>query len=193
VPRAREARWVRPCGRGRMWWILPACFGIAISPINNGPAANYSIKRKNSRSSNDTQPDRIKGSGKDCPWDHALCLPCRSRTRWKTIFGLQLVARSALLALGCRCAPGRRDVPMGNACHQCDRIVHHWILRGAHRSRWTGVYTTFSSFSLQTLNLMNDGEWANAGANIGLSVVLCLIAVWAGVMLASIVNAMEWI
>jgi fluoride exporter len=56
-----------------------------------------------------------------------------------------------------------------------------------------GGYTTFSSFSLQTLNLMNDGEWANAGANIGMSVVLCLIGVWAGVMLASIVNAMKWI
>jgi len=56
-----------------------------------------------------------------------------------------------------------------------------------------GGYTTFSSFSLQTLNLMNDGEWTNASANIGLSVILCLIGVWAGVMLASIVNAMEWI
>jgi CrcB protein len=55
-----------------------------------------------------------------------------------------------------------------------------------------GGYTTFSSFSLQTLNLMNDGEWANAGANIGLSVVLCLIGVRAGEMLAGIVNAMKW-
>jgi len=43
-----------------------------------------------------------------------------------------------------------------------------------------GGYTTFSSFSLQTLNLMNDGEWLWAGANIGLSISLCLIAVWAG-------------
>lgn len=47
-----------------------------------------------------------------------------------------------------------------------------------------GGYTTFSSFSLQTLNLMNDGEWLHAGANIGLSVALCLIAVWAGHSLA---------
>ena len=29
-----------------------------------------------------------------------------------------------------------------------------------------GGYTTFSSFSLQTLNLMNDGEWLQAGASI---------------------------
>jgi fluoride exporter len=41
-----------------------------------------------------------------------------------------------------------------------------------------GGYTTFSSFSLQTLNLMNDGEWLHAGTNIGLSIVLCLVAVW---------------
>ncbi len=48
-----------------------------------------------------------------------------------------------------------------------------------------GGYTTFSSFSLQTLNLMNDGEWFRAGANIRLSVAFCLIAVWAGFLLAS--------
>jgi CrcB protein len=40
-----------------------------------------------------------------------------------------------------------------------------------------GGFTTFSSFSLQTLNLMNDGEWFRACGNIGLSVALCLIAV----------------
>jgi fluoride exporter len=54
-----------------------------------------------------------------------------------------------------------------------------------------GGYTTFSSFSLQTLNLANDGEWFRAGGNIGLSVALCLIAVWVGVALASLINAMK--
>jgi fluoride exporter len=54
-----------------------------------------------------------------------------------------------------------------------------------------GGYTTFSSFSLQTLNLVNDGEWLRAGANIGLSVALCLIAVWGGVALAGLINAMK--
>ncbi len=56
-----------------------------------------------------------------------------------------------------------------------------------------GGYTTFSSFSLQTLNLLNDGEWAYAGANIGLSVVLCLLAVWAGYALGAAINSMKWI
>ena len=43
-----------------------------------------------------------------------------------------------------------------------------------------GGFTTFSSFSLQTLNLARDGEWALAGLNVLLSVVLCLIGVWLG-------------
>lgn len=56
-----------------------------------------------------------------------------------------------------------------------------------------GGYTTFSSFSLQTLNLMNDGEWLYAGANITGSVILCLAAVWAGYALAVSLNAMKWV
>jgi CrcB protein len=55
-----------------------------------------------------------------------------------------------------------------------------------------GGFTTFSSFSLQTLNLVNDGEWLRAGGNIGLSVVLCLLAVWAGAMLANVINSIIW-
>ena len=44
-----------------------------------------------------------------------------------------------------------------------------------------GGFTTFSSFSLQTLELMQAGELVRAGAYILGSVVLCLLAVWAGV------------
>ncbi len=56
-----------------------------------------------------------------------------------------------------------------------------------------GGYTTFSSFSLQTFALMQDGEWWLAGANIILSVAACLLAVWAGFALATSFNAMKWI
>jgi CrcB protein len=54
-----------------------------------------------------------------------------------------------------------------------------------------GGYTTFSSFSLQTLNLLRDREWFYAGGNILLSVVLCMIAVWLGYLLGSTFNAMK--
>jgi CrcB protein len=54
-----------------------------------------------------------------------------------------------------------------------------------------GGYTTFSSFSLQTLNLLRDREWLYAGGNILLSVVVCMIAVWLGYLLGSTVNSMK--
>ncbi len=43
-----------------------------------------------------------------------------------------------------------------------------------------GGFTTFSSFSLQTLALLRVGEVGRALLHIGLSVVLCLTAVAAG-------------
>lgn len=43
-----------------------------------------------------------------------------------------------------------------------------------------GGFTTFSTFSLETLNLARDGEWLWASANVAGSIALCLLAVWAG-------------
>ena len=51
-----------------------------------------------------------------------------------------------------------------------------------------GGYTTFSSFSLQTLTLAQGDEWALAAANIVLSVILCLVAVWIGYMIGGWLN-----
>jgi CrcB protein len=51
-----------------------------------------------------------------------------------------------------------------------------------------GGYTTFSSFSLQTLSLAQDGEWLLAGANCLLSVFLCLLGAWLGQTTAMIFN-----
>lgn len=48
-----------------------------------------------------------------------------------------------------------------------------------------GGFTTFSSFSLETLNLARDGQPLRAGANVVVSVLLCLIGVWAGHGLAT--------
>ncbi len=52
-----------------------------------------------------------------------------------------------------------------------------------------GGYTTFSSFSLQTLLLAEEGHWFRAGMNATLSMVLCLTAVGLGHGLALIINS----
>ena len=54
-----------------------------------------------------------------------------------------------------------------------------------------GGYTTFSSFSLQTLNLAREGDMLRAGANIALSLVLCLLAVWLGHIGAAQLNQLH--
>jgi CrcB protein len=56
-----------------------------------------------------------------------------------------------------------------------------------------GGYTTFSSFSLQTLNLATDREYLYAGLNVLLSVALCLLAVWLGSILAASLNTLKWV
>ena len=53
-----------------------------------------------------------------------------------------------------------------------------------------GGYTTFSSFSLQTLTLAQDGQWFKAGLNCILSLLLCLLGVWLGHLLGAVINAM---
>ena len=47
-----------------------------------------------------------------------------------------------------------------------------------------GGYTTFSSFSLQTLDLVRDGDWLKASLNTVLSFACCLAAVCLGRILA---------
>jgi len=46
-----------------------------------------------------------------------------------------------------------------------------------------GAFTTFSTFSIETFNLLEDGELFKAFSNVLLSVVLCLLSAWAGVIL----------
>jgi len=54
-----------------------------------------------------------------------------------------------------------------------------------------GGYTTFSSFSWQTLVLAQSGQRWEAAANVLISVVLCLVGVWLGAMLAAWINQLR--
>ena len=90
----------------------------------------------------------------------------------------------------------RRIFSAGHADRQCDRLVCIGIfaaiadpqgpflvsprLRQFFMIGVCGGYTTFSSFSLQTLDLVQEGDWLKAALNTGLSVFCCLFAVWAG-------------
>jgi len=46
-----------------------------------------------------------------------------------------------------------------------------------------GAFTTFSTFSIETLNLIEAGEPWRALTNVLVSVVFCLLAAWLGVLL----------
>ena len=52
-----------------------------------------------------------------------------------------------------------------------------------------GGYTTFSSFSLQTLDLLRAGGYGRALLNVGASVALCIAAVSVGHLLAAHLNS----
>ena len=64
-------------------------------------------------------------------------------------------------------------------------ILVHPVIRQAVMIGFLGGFTTFSSFGLQTISLLNDGEWRYATLNIVLSVALCLAAVWIGQIIAA--------
>ena len=47
-----------------------------------------------------------------------------------------------------------------------------------------GSFTTFSTFSLETLLLLEQGAVVRAGVNIAVSVITCIFAAWMGVLIA---------
>ena len=81
---------------------------------------------------------------------------------------------------------GALTSPEGRMDSQSRMFVAQFFMVGI-----CGGYTTFSSFSLQTLNLLRDREWLYAGGNVVFSVVLCMIAVWLGYLLGSTFNSLK--
>ena len=61
-----------------------------------------------------------------------------------------------------------------------DRALVNPSLRVVITVGFLGAYTTFSTFSLETMSLAESGSWGLAGLNLLLSVLLGLFAVWAG-------------
>ena len=47
-----------------------------------------------------------------------------------------------------------------------------------------GAFTTFSTFSMDTINLIENGEQLKAGLNMLLSVALCVFGCWMGMLAA---------
>lgn len=54
-----------------------------------------------------------------------------------------------------------------------------------------GGFTTYSSFSLQTLNLVRDGDFLKAGAYAAGTLIFCFVAVWIGHAIASSINTIN--
>jgi CrcB protein len=49
-----------------------------------------------------------------------------------------------------------------------------------------GAFTTFSTFSFETLNYIRDGVWGMALLNIAVNVIVCLLAVFAGIIIGKL-------
>ena len=65
-----------------------------------------------------------------------------------------------------------------------ERLPHATGLREFMLIGFLGAFTTFSTFSLDTVKLLNEGHWWFAGLNVVLSVVLCVFAAGVGVYIA---------
>jgi fluoride exporter len=64
-----------------------------------------------------------------------------------------------------------------------ERSIASPELRAALLIGLLGAFTTFSTFSIETLNLIEQAELLKAGLNILLSVTVCILACWAGMIL----------
>ena len=69
-----------------------------------------------------------------------------------------------------------------------ERAASSPLWRSALLIGFCGGFTTFSSFSLESLNLARGGQWPQAAGYVFGSLVFCLLGVWLGHMAAVAAN-----
>lgn len=104
-------------------------------------------------------------------WIALWALPVSRHLPWGTI-GINIVGSFIIGLFG--------TLTLESGRHPAPEWLRLFVMVG-----FCGGFTTFSSFSLQTLDLMRGDAWSRALANVGISVLLCLASVAAGHALAS--------
>jgi len=107
-------------------------------------------------------------------WIAVWALPLSHALPWGTI-GINVAGSFVIGVFG--------TLTLANGRHPLPETARLFIMVG-----FCGGFTTFSSFSLQTLDLLRGGAWLRGLLNIALSVLLCLAAVAAGHALAAQFN-----
>jgi CrcB protein len=107
-------------------------------------------------------------------WLAVWALPASRSLPWGTI-GINVAGSFLIGFFGTLTLEGGR--------HPAPEWVRLFVMVGI-----CGGFTTFSSFSLQTLDLLRGGAWDRALVNVAASVLLCLASVGAGHALAAQLN-----
>lgn len=111
-------------------------------------------------------------------WIGIWMLPLSRNLPWGTI-GINVVGSFVIGFIG--------TLTLESGRHPLPETARLFVMVG-----FCGGFTTFSSFSLQTFDLMRGDAWTRALVNVALSVLLCLGSVALGHALASQLNAGAW-